>query len=71
MELFNNHVKLLRMEQAITQKQAAKEFGVTEATWQRYESNRLPSIRNCIALADYFDVSLDYLLGRSEHRSVL
>lgn len=69
MQKYNTRVKPLRIEQAITQKQAAKEFGVCEAAWQRYESGYLPSIRNCIALADYFDVSIDYLLGRSDHRN--
>lgn len=68
---FNQRVKLLRTEQAITQKQAAKEFGVTEVAWQRYESHYFPSLKNCLALADYFDVSLDYLFGRTDNRNVL
>jgi transcriptional regulator with XRE-family HTH domain len=69
MELFGKRVKSLRTEQAITQRQAAKEFGVTEVTWQRYEAGYTPSFRNCVALADYFNVSLDYLIGRSAHRT--
>lgn len=69
MELFGKRVKSLRIEQAITQRQAAKEFGVTEVTWQRYEAGYSPSFRNCVALTDYFDVSLDYLIGRSDHRN--
>ena len=42
MELFAKRVKSLRIEQAITQRQAAKEFGVTEVTWQRYEAGYTP-----------------------------
>lgn len=68
MELFGKRVKSLRIEQAITQRQAAEEFGVTEVTWQRYEAGHSPSFRNCIALAEYFNVSLDYLIGRSVHK---
>lgn len=71
MDTFNNRVRSLRISQAITQKQAAKEFGVTETTWQRYESCRIPSINNCVALADYFNVSLDYLFCRSDNKSIL
>lgn len=69
MELFGKRVRSLRIEQAITQRQAAKEFGVNEVTWQRYEAGHTPSFRNCVALADYFNVSLDYLIGRSVHRT--
>lgn len=69
MEFFGKRVKLLRIEQAITQRQAAEEFSVSEVTWQRYEAGCTPSFRNCVALADYFNVSLDYLIGRSAHRT--
>lgn len=69
MELFGKRVKSLRIEQAITQRKAAEEFGVSEAAWQRYEAGYSPSFRNCVKLADYFDVSLDYLIGRSAHRT--
>lgn len=69
MELFGKRVKSLRIEQPITQKQAAKEFGVTEVTWQRYEAGYSPSFRNCVALSDYFAVFLDYLVGRSAQRT--
>ena len=35
--------------------------------YQRYEyGEREPSFQKLIALADYFDVSLDYLVGRSD-----
>jgi len=35
--------------------------------YQRYEyGTREPAHKNLIALADYFDVSLDYLVGRSD-----
>ena len=51
----------------ITQKQAAKAAGVTEAMYQFYEYGKSePTASVLIALADYFDVSLDYLVGRSD-----
>lgn len=69
MEHYKNRIKSLRIEQAITQRQAAIEFGVSESTWQKYEAGSSPSFRNCIALANYFNVSVDYLIGRSDQRS--
>ena len=51
----------------ITQKQAAQAAGVAERLYQSYEYGKVvPSALVLIALADYFDVSLDYLVGRSD-----
>lgn len=38
-------------------------------TYQCYEyGERIPDLEGLIAIADFFDVSLDYLVGRSENR---
>lgn len=59
--------KKVRTEKGLTQKQVADGIGITEQSYQRYEYGRIvPSAIVLIALADYFDVSLDYLVGRSE-----
>lgn len=60
---------LLRKEKGISQKQAAKDLEVSQALLSHYEKG----IRNCgldfvIKCADYYDVSCDYLLGRSPER---
>lgn len=58
--------KAVRKEKGITQKQAATGAGVHERLYQEYEyGKKTPSALTLIALADYFDVSLDYLVGRS------
>ena len=60
-------LRRFRKEQKITQVQAAKAAGVTEAMYQFYEYGKSePKIKVLVALADYFDVSLDYLVGRSD-----
>jgi transcriptional regulator with XRE-family HTH domain len=42
-------------------------LGITERGYQCYEQGeREPPIAKLIALADYFDVSIDYLVGRSD-----
>ena len=45
----------------------AAEIGVSEILWRKYEAgDRTPTFEGLIAIADYFDVSLDYLVGRSD-----
>lgn len=61
-------LKRFRKEYKITQKRAAEISGVAERVWQSYEYGKVvPSALVLIALADYFNVSLDYLVGRSDN----
>lgn len=60
-------LKRCRNHCGATQKQAATAAGVSETMYQKYEYGRSePTAHVLIALADYFDVSLDYLVGRSD-----
>lgn len=60
-------VKFLRTSKGLTQKQLADTIGVSEVSLQRFEyGSSRPSLDTLIALADLFDVSLDYLCGRSD-----
>lgn len=64
---FSLRIVSLRREHNITQKQLAKAINVSEIAIQNYESERRkPAFDVLISLADYFDVSLDYLVGRSD-----
>ena len=57
---------MLRKERGYTQKTFAQELSVTERCIRAYENEtRHPDYFGLIALADYFNVSLDYLVGRS------
>ncbi len=57
----------LKNSRHLMQKDIAKAVNMNIRTYQRYEKGeREPSSTQLIALADYFDVSLDYLVGRSE-----
>jgi transcriptional regulator with XRE-family HTH domain len=61
-------LKQLRQSRKLTQKQMAIKFNMQERSYQRYENNdSTPHYEPLIALADYFDVSLDYLTGRSDN----
>ncbi len=60
-------LKRFRKEFKVTQKQAAIAANSSERNYQDYEYGKVvPSATVLIALADYFDVSLDYLCGRSD-----
>lgn len=66
---FPRILTLLRKERGISQKQAAKDLGISQALLSHYEKG----IRECGLLflsgcADYYGVSCDYLLGRSPDR---
>ena len=62
---FSDRLKELRKLKGMTQKQIATQFEMTERNYQRLEANNSPSNETLIKFADYFDVSTDYLLGRS------
>lgn len=64
---FGEHLRALRQSKGITQKQLGEFTGTSERGIQNYELNqRKPTYDILVSLADYFDVSLDYLVGRSD-----
>lgn len=65
-------LKNLRMNKKVTQKQIADYLGIAPNNYQNFEYGQInPSYENLIKLADYFNVSTDYLLGRSETKERL
>jgi len=61
-------IKTLRLGSSMTQKQVAEKIGVLPQTYQSYEVGTItPSLERFIDLAELFDVSLDYLIGRKEY----
>ena len=67
---FQERLRALRKEMHETQAQVATAIGIAERHYQRFEAGaNLPSFENLWALADHFDVSMDYLSGRSEERN--
>ncbi len=64
--MFGNNLKNLRNEAQVNQKALAAQFRVTQATISSWENGRTaPSFEQLIQIADYFDVSVDYLIGRT------
>lgn len=62
-------LKQLRKERKISQLKLALDLNMTQNTISRYENmERQADYTTLVMLADYFDVSLDYLLGRTDKR---
>ncbi|GHU77912.1 hypothetical protein FACS1894188_12800 [Clostridia bacterium] len=64
---FYERLKVIRKKKGNTQKEVAEALGFTIQTYQIYEHGRsLPGFEILLKLAECFDVSVDYLMGRTE-----
>ena len=64
-------LKELRKLKNTTQTEIAELIGVKQQTYNGYENNKFqPDIETLIKLADYFDVSIDYLVERRHNNKV-
>ncbi len=67
---FGELLASLRRERGILQKELAAYLNVTVATISNYEKGvHAPDYETLVKLADFFDVSTDYLLQRTEYKS--
>ena len=64
---FSERLQMIRKKKGMTQVIVAKKVHITERQYQRYEAGENePTLSVLLRLADLFDVSLDYLAGRSD-----
>lgn len=69
MEIFANRLKELRKADRRSSKEMAAYLGISQRAYLYYESAvHNPDVPGLIKLADYFNVTTDYLLGRSDQR---
>lgn len=69
---YNEILKELRNEQGLTQKELSKKIGITASAIGFLENGqREPLATTLAAYADYFGVSLDYLMGREDETGAL
>lgn len=63
-------IRQLRIEKELTQTQLSDIFHIAKSTLSQYENNiRTPNDDIKIKLANYFNVSVDYLLGKTNVRN--
>ncbi|MBQ6797590.1 MAG: helix-turn-helix transcriptional regulator [Clostridia bacterium] len=64
-------LRQLRKEKNLTQIGQQMQTGIEQALISKYEKGeRIPPTETLICLADFFDVSVDYLLERTDRREV-
>jgi len=71
MATFSERVTALRKEFRYKQREMADICGINLRSYQAYEYQKsYPDVPGLVRLADFFNVSLDYLMGRSDVREV-
>lgn len=68
---FAKRLRRLRRDKLLSQNQLSKKVGIARVTIYAYEhGERNPTAYTLCRLADFFGVSVDYLLGRSEVKTI-
>lgn len=71
MDIQVNRLKDLREDKDMTQKQLAEALGYHTTTYQRWEENvHSIKLQDALNIAEYFNVSLDYLAGRTNCKNI-
>ena len=71
MAAFSDRLKELRSERGLKQREMAELCGLKLRGYKQYEyAETYPTVPGLLFLADYFNVSLDYLMGRTDRREV-
>lgn len=68
---YSEALKRFRKDFNLSQREVAEAAGILKPAYQRYEYGRDPAISVLYKLADVFNVSLDYLVGRTDNPAVL
>lgn len=67
MLVLNENIKRLRLARGLNQVEFAKAMGVSKQCVSNWENdNVMPSIEMLVKIADFFNVTTDYVLGRNE-----
>lgn len=65
--MFSDILKELRTNANLTQEELAKKFNITDTAISKYETgDREPTFDILIRMSDYFNVSIDYMLGKTK-----
>jgi len=69
-EMYGERLKFLRKERKIPQKDLAELLGISIRGYQFYESeNNEPNIAALVTLADFYGVTIDFLVGRTDEEA--
>ena len=68
--MFAERIRLLRSEKKLTQAEVAKEVGLSARGYQDLELGAVPRGDTLLAIGEFYAVSLDWLMGRTDVREV-
>ena len=68
--IFNERLRLLREERQLTQEKVARGMDMPVRSYQRLELNGKTHYDTLIKIADFYDASVDWLMGRTDVREV-
>lgn len=68
--MFPERLKALRLEANLTQSDVAREFGISQQAYAKWENAKANPTQAVISkLANFYNVSVDYLLGNSDYKN--
>lgn len=66
-----NNLKILRKNRQLTQIALQMKTGIEQALISKFENGeRIPPTESLIILADFYNVSIDYILGRTDNPEI-
>lgn len=69
MKMKYKNIRSIREDNDVTQQQMAELLNVSQNTYSQYETGKIEwTASTLIKIADYFDVSVDYLLDRTKEK---
>ena len=74
-DMMQNNLRKLRKEKGLSQiavqMQTNDEFGIEQALISKYENGeRVPPTETLMQLADFYGVSMDYIMGRTDRKEI-
>ena len=70
-DFMENNLKLLRKQKKKTQLMVQMDTGIEQALLSKYENGlRIPPTETLLLLADYYGVSMDYIMKRTENPKI-
>ena len=68
--MFSERIRMLRGEKHLTQAEVAREVGLSARGYQDLELGATPRGDTLLAIAEFYWVSIDWLMGRTDTREV-
>lgn len=68
--MFSERIRMLRGEKHLTQAEVAREVGLSARGYQDLELGATPRGDTLLAIAEFYGVSIDWLMGRTDIRDV-